>query len=116
MEFREGRQVTNKAIYIYYYVSTETEDCQVEEKGKRMTDDCQDLMRLGEERVPFDNGVSTELWSGPASLSCQRAPTDTKKLTVKMKYIAVQIYRSANFWQKRQTFQVASFVCVYQCS
>ena len=40
-----------------------------------MTDDCQDLMRLGEERVPFDNGVSTELWSGPASLSCQRAPT-----------------------------------------
>ena len=85
---------------------------RVEENGKRMTDDCQDLMRLGEERLPFDNGVSTELWSGPASLSCQRAPTDTKKLTVKRKYIAVQIYRSANFWQKRQTFQVASFVCV----
>ena len=30
-----------------------------------------------------------------------------------MEYIALQIYRSANFRQKRQTFQVASFVCVY---
>ena len=30
-----------------------------------------------------------------------------------MEYIALQIYRSANFQQKRQTFQVASFVCVY---
>ena len=30
-----------------------------------------------------------------------------------MEYIALQIYRSANFRQKRQIFQVASFVCVY---
>ena len=38
--------------------------------------------------MSFDSGVSTEQWSGPVSLSCQRAPSDTKK----MKYIALQIY------------------------